>query len=77
MSHSSGKVEVVGLTKENIFMRYHQAANPGDYDKFLVSRSNPQAHWLDDYEPFYLETAGTVKEWFFEQEQVYSRTAAQ
>ena len=77
MSHSTGKIEVVGVTERNIFMRYHQAAHPDDYDKFLVSRSNPQAHWLDDYEPFYLETAGTVKEWFFEQEQVYSRTAAQ
>ena len=76
MSHSSGKVEVVGLTKENIFMRYHQAANPGDYDKFLVSRSNPHARWLDDYEPVYLES-GPVREWVFEQEGACAGTAAQ
>ncbi len=50
MSHATGKIEVVGLTEELIFMRYHRAANPEEKARFLVLRRNPQAHWFDDYE---------------------------
>jgi len=65
MSHSTGKVEVVGVNKHNIFMRYHQAANPEDYERFMIAQSNPQAKWFDDYEPF---SPGTepIREWLFE-----------
>jgi KamA family protein len=49
MSHATGKIEIVGLNEENIFMRYHRAANPEDYKKFLIFDRNPEARWLDDY----------------------------
>jgi len=50
MSHATGKIEVVGLTEDLIFMRYHRAANPEEKARFLVLRRNPEAHWFDDYE---------------------------
>lgn len=49
MSHATGKIEVVGLNDENIFMRYHRAANPDNYKKFMIFKRNPEARWLDDY----------------------------
>jgi lysine 2,3-aminomutase len=65
MSHSTGKIEVVGLNNHNIFMRYHQAADPEDYYKFLICQSNPKARWFDDYEAFTPDT-GPIREWLFE-----------
>jgi len=50
MSHNTGKIEVVGQNRHNIFMRYHQAADPDDYHKFIISQSNPKARWFDDYQ---------------------------
>lgn len=49
MSHASGKVEVIGMDDEKIYMKYHRAANPDDYNKIMVFNRNPEAKWLDDY----------------------------
>ena len=65
MSHSSGKIEVVGQSNHNIFMRYHQAADPLDSHKFLICQSNPRARWFDEYEAFSPGT-GPIREWLFE-----------
>ena len=52
MSHSTGKIEVVGKTEQQIFMRYHRAANPEEKAKFMVFNCNPEAYWFDDYEEY-------------------------
>ncbi|MBN2013054.1 KamA family radical SAM protein [candidate division KSB1 bacterium] len=49
MSHSTGKIEIVGLTDEHIFFRYHRAAKPRDKARFMVFKRNPRAYWFDDY----------------------------
>ena len=49
MSHKTGKIEVLGLTKENIIMRYHRAAKEEDRGKVMVFKRNPKALWFDDY----------------------------
>ncbi len=49
MSHATGKIEVVGKTAGQVFMRYHQSADPANIGKFMVFRSNPVARWFDDY----------------------------
>ena len=49
MSHVSGKVEVVGLTENQIFMKYHRAADDDYSAQFMVFNRNPDAYWLDDY----------------------------
>jgi lysine 2,3-aminomutase len=49
MSHTTGKIEVIGRTSSQVFLRYHRSA---DYDlkaRFLVFKSNPDAMWFDDY----------------------------
>ncbi|HIE31605.1 MAG TPA: KamA family radical SAM protein [Methanosarcinales archaeon] len=50
MSHSSGKIEVVGKTDKHIFLRYHRAADPKQTADFLIFKSNPDACWFDDYD---------------------------
>ena len=75
MSHNTGKIEVVGQNRHNIFMRYHQAADPDDYQKFIISHSNPQARWFDDYQPL-TPASSPIREWLFESEPgICSETA--
>ena len=49
MSHHTGKVEVVGLSEEHIFMRYHRTPENSNKNGIMVFSRNPQAFWLDDY----------------------------
>jgi len=50
MSHSSGKIEIVGKTEERVYFKYHRAACDEDSGRFMVFKSNPDAYWLDDYD---------------------------
>ena len=50
MSHSSGKIEIVGKTKELVYFKYHRAAHDTDNGRFMVFKSNPNAYWFDDYD---------------------------
>jgi lysine 2,3-aminomutase len=49
MSHSSGKVEILGQTEGFVYLKYHSTPGKGGSCRILVFRSNPQARWLDDY----------------------------
>jgi lysine 2,3-aminomutase len=50
MSHSTGKIEILGKSAGRMYFKYHRAANDNDNGRFLVFNSNPDACWLDDYE---------------------------
>ncbi|UCG57508.1 MAG: KamA family radical SAM protein [Phycisphaerales bacterium] len=50
MSHSTGKIEIIGKTKRFVHLKYHRAADDADSGRFLVFRCNPNAYWFDDYE---------------------------
>ena len=50
MSHSSGKIEIIGKTKDYVYFKYHRAANDADSSRFLSFKSNPAACWFDDYD---------------------------
>ncbi|HOP41527.1 MAG TPA: KamA family radical SAM protein [Geobacteraceae bacterium] len=50
MSHVTGKIEVVGMTEEQIFFRYHRPADPEqDPGEIIACQRNPEAYWFDDY----------------------------
>lgn len=49
MSHSTGKMEIVGKSEGLVYFKYHRAANNADSGRFLALKSNPDAYWLDDY----------------------------
>ena len=50
MSHSSGKIEIVGLTEERVYFKYLRAADDRDSGRYLVFKRNPEACWFDDYD---------------------------
>ncbi len=50
MSHVTGKIEVAGLTDEQIFFRYHRPADPEqDPGEIIAYQRNPEGYWFDDY----------------------------
>ncbi len=48
MSHESGKVEIVGVDDDHIYIRYHRAKDPADHDRLMVYERDDNALWLDD-----------------------------
>lgn len=49
MSHSTGKIEVVGMNEDFVYIKYHRAANDRESGRFIALLRNPNAYWLDDY----------------------------
>lgn len=49
MSHSTGKIEVVGMTESRLFLKYHQASNENHNGSFIIVQRNPTGYWLEDY----------------------------
>ena len=47
MSHETGKIEILAVDDENIYLRYHQAKDADDLGRFFVRRRNNAAYWLD------------------------------
>ena len=50
MSHETGKIEIVGINDEHMYLRYHQAKSQSDLGRFFVCRRNDQAYWMDQLE---------------------------
>ncbi|MDP7016521.1 MAG: 4Fe-4S cluster-binding domain-containing protein [Pirellulaceae bacterium] len=50
MSHESGKIEIVGVTDEHIYLRQHQAKDVKDLGRFMVCRRDDSAFWFDQLE---------------------------
>jgi hypothetical protein len=47
MSHASGKIEVVGVDDEHVYMRYHRAQREEDFGKMVIAVRDDKAYWLD------------------------------
>ena len=50
MSHVTGKIEIAGLTENQVVFKYHRAADTRNTGRVMLFRRNPEAHWFDDYE---------------------------
>ena len=50
MSHRTGKIEIVGIIGNDIYLKYHQAKDPKNIGKFFKRKLNKTAGWLDDLE---------------------------
>ncbi|MFV1963854.1 MAG: KamA family radical SAM protein [Pirellulaceae bacterium] len=51
MSHESGKIEIVGIDQNRIYMRYHSAKNHADVGRFMAFRRDDDAYWFDQLVP--------------------------
>jgi lysine 2,3-aminomutase len=47
MSHATGKIEIVGVDEQHIYMRYHRAHDKANYGQMIVARRDDDAFWLD------------------------------
>jgi lysine 2,3-aminomutase len=52
MSHASGKIEVLAVEGDRIYLKYHQARNPADAGRFMICHLPDRADWFDQLEPF-------------------------
>jgi len=50
MSHSTGKIEIIGKTEDMVYFKYHRATDDMDSGRFMAFKSNPNACWFDDYD---------------------------
>ncbi len=50
MSHTTGKIEILGKSEEFTYFKYHRAADDQDSGRFMAFKSNPNAYWFDDYD---------------------------
>ncbi|HEC83136.1 MAG TPA: KamA family radical SAM protein, partial [Firmicutes bacterium] len=48
MSHRTGKIEIVGVMGNEIYLKYHQARDPNRVGKLFKRKLTPDAGWLDD-----------------------------
>ena len=48
MSHKTGKVEIIGIKGNEIYLKYHQARNPKNLGKFFTKKLTKEAAWLDE-----------------------------
>jgi KamA family protein len=50
MSHHTGKVEVLAIIGDEVYMKYHQARDPKNLGTSFKRKLRPGAGWLDDLE---------------------------
>ena len=50
MSHETGKIEILAVGDDFIYLRYHQAKDPQDAGRFFICRCDEEAFWLDQLE---------------------------
>jgi len=50
MSHTTGKIEVLGVDDRHIYLRYHRARDTNHESRIMVARRDDQACWFDDLE---------------------------
>jgi len=50
MSHASGKVEITGVDRRHIYLRYHRAREAENRGRFMVCKRDDRAYWLDQLE---------------------------
>ncbi|MEW6249777.1 MAG: radical SAM protein [Planctomycetota bacterium] len=51
MSHATGKIEIMAVDHQHIYLRYHRARCVEDRGRFMIYKRNDTACWLDDLEP--------------------------
>ena len=63
MSHERGKIEMVGLTNEHIYLRYHRARDAEDEGRFMVFHRDDDAFWFDDLVSAETQSEHPVRAW--------------
>jgi len=68
MSHESGKIEILAVDAEHVYLRYHRARNAEDEQRFIACERNDDAFWLDQLRPL----PGYVNEYYSKADQFHA-----
>lgn len=49
MSHKNGKIEVIGIDRANIYMKYHRTPDAEKSGKLMIAHRNDHGYWLEDF----------------------------
>ena len=53
MSHESGKIQILHIDQQFIYLKYHQAKAAADLGRFLICHRDDQAYWFDQLTPIH------------------------
>jgi len=48
MSHALGKIDILGLTDDHLYLKFHRSRHAADKGRFLIYHRDDKAYWLDD-----------------------------
>lgn len=51
MSHETGKIQILAVDEQYIYLRYLRAKDPANDGKFMIYHRDDEAYWLDQLEP--------------------------
>lgn len=51
MSHSLGKIELLGLSEHHIYLKFHRSRHDANKGRFTIFHRDDNAYWLDDLVP--------------------------
>lgn len=54
MSHETGKIEIVGVDKKYIYMKYHRAPDQDKVGRMMIFHRDDTAYWLDQLKQVYV-----------------------
>ncbi|MFZ5979178.1 MAG: KamA family radical SAM protein [Candidatus Zixiibacteriota bacterium] len=65
MSHDSGKIEIIGIDYNYIYLKYHRAKDVENEQRILVCYRDDEASWLDQLKP----VDGYINDYFDREEE--------
>lgn len=51
MSHATGKIEMIGVDKSRIYLKYHRAKRLEDEQRIMICHRDDSAYWMDHLKP--------------------------
>ena len=51
MSHETGKIQILAVDEDRVYMKYHEAKDPARLGRFMIFERDDEAYWLDQLKP--------------------------
>ena len=51
MSHELGKIQILAVDQDHIYLKFHEAKHPENLGRFMIFERDDEAYWLDQLKP--------------------------
>ena len=51
MSHELGKIQILAVDEDHIYLKFHEAKHPENLGQFMIFERDDEAYWLDQLRP--------------------------